>query len=167
MDCAIENTPLFSNTSDKMKDASFDDSAMISISISLWCWNFLGCHSKKIISKDTNVRENNRSFCWINRYKWNRDYTHQSIYLFWFPAEIAKHCPHYVFPAGYFRVSNCISASWNGTFIPLTILPWALCHIIKCEKGATFTLDSSLQKKYWDRNYKEINNKWGFMIVQL
>ena len=45
--------------------------------------------------------------------------------------------PHSLFPAGQFRVSNCIGATQNGTFVPPIILPWTLCHIIKCEKGAT------------------------------
>jgi hypothetical protein len=59
-----------------MKAASFDDNAMISICNNLWCLNFLRCHSKKMISKGTHVRENSKSFCWIDRYNWNGDCTH-------------------------------------------------------------------------------------------
>jgi hypothetical protein len=53
----MENTLSHSKTSDKMKDASSDDSVTISISISLWWSIFLRCRSKKMISKGTNVRE--------------------------------------------------------------------------------------------------------------
>ena len=47
-DCAMENTPSFSNTSAKMNFASSDCSATISMSNSLWWLYFLRCHSKKI-----------------------------------------------------------------------------------------------------------------------
>ena len=51
-DCAIENTPSFSNTSAKMNFASSDYSATISMSNSLSWLYFLRCCSKKIISKE-------------------------------------------------------------------------------------------------------------------
>jgi hypothetical protein len=98
-DCAMENVPLNSKHSDRMKVASSDECVKISMSNNLRGLNFLHCHSKKMISKCTNVRDNSRSFYWIHRYKWNGDYTHQSICSFRFHAEVAKHCPHYVEPA--------------------------------------------------------------------
>ena len=51
-DCAMENTPSFSNTSAKMNFASSDYSATISMSSSLSCLYFLHCRSKKMISKE-------------------------------------------------------------------------------------------------------------------
>ena len=52
MDCAMENTPSFSNTSAKMNFASSYCSATISMSSSLSCLYFLRCRSKKMISKE-------------------------------------------------------------------------------------------------------------------
>ena len=46
-DCAMKNTPSFSNTSAKMNFASSDCSATISMSSSLSCIYFLRCRSKK------------------------------------------------------------------------------------------------------------------------
>ena len=59
----MENVLLNSKHLDRMKAASSDDSAKISMSNSLWCLNFLRCHSEKMISKETNVRDNGRLFC--------------------------------------------------------------------------------------------------------
>ena len=55
MDCAIENTPSFSNISVKMNFASSNCSATISMSNSLSWLYFLRCRSKKMISKDESV----------------------------------------------------------------------------------------------------------------
>ena len=55
MDCAIENTPSFSNTSAKTNFASSDYSATISMSNSLSWLYFLRCRSKKMISKEESV----------------------------------------------------------------------------------------------------------------
>ena len=54
-DCAMENTPSFSNTSAKMNFASSDYSATISMSNSLLWLYFLHCRSKKMISKEESV----------------------------------------------------------------------------------------------------------------
>ena len=54
-DCAIENTPSFSNTSAKMNFAGSDCSATISMSNSLLWLYFLCCRSKKMISKEKSV----------------------------------------------------------------------------------------------------------------
>ena len=51
-DCAMENTPYFSNTSAKMNFASSDCSAMTSMSNSLSWLYFLRYRSKKMISKE-------------------------------------------------------------------------------------------------------------------
>jgi len=55
MDCAMENTPSFSNTSAKMNFASSNCSATISMSNSLSWLYFLRCRSKKMISKEESV----------------------------------------------------------------------------------------------------------------
>ena len=52
MDCAMENTPSFSNTSAKMNFASSDCSAMISMFNNLSWLYFLHYRSKKVISKE-------------------------------------------------------------------------------------------------------------------
>ena len=54
-DCAMKNTPSFSNTSVKMNFASSDCSATISMSNSLSWLYFLRCRSKKMISKEKSV----------------------------------------------------------------------------------------------------------------
>ena len=54
-DCAMENTPSFSNTSAKMNFASSDCSATISMSNSLSWLYFLRCCSEKMISKEKSV----------------------------------------------------------------------------------------------------------------
>ena len=54
-DCAMENTPSYSNTSAKMNFASSDCSAMISMSNSLSWLYFLSHRSKKMISKEESV----------------------------------------------------------------------------------------------------------------
>ena len=59
MDCAIENTPSFSNTSAKMNFASSDCSATISMSNNLSWLYFLRCRSKK----DDIQRGISKSFC--------------------------------------------------------------------------------------------------------
>ena len=81
--------------------------------------------------------------------------------------------PHSLFPAGWSRVSNCIGATWNGTFVPPTILAWTLCHIIKCEKGATLEYAMCDQKiicyqvrlriKHFDQGIEQ--RKWLFLRV--
>ena len=53
-----------------------------------------------VVQKRWYPKRNSKSFCWINnRHKWNGDYTHQLIGFFRFPADVAKHCPHYIKPA--------------------------------------------------------------------
>ena len=55
MDCAMENTPSFSNTSAKMNFASSDCSATISMSNNLSWLYILRCRSKKMTSKEESV----------------------------------------------------------------------------------------------------------------
>jgi len=53
-----------------------------------------------VVQKRWYPKRSSKSFCWIiNRHKWNGDYTHQLIGFFRFPADVAKHCPHYIKPA--------------------------------------------------------------------
>ena len=60
---------------------------------------FGGYISCAVVQKRWYPKRNNKSFCWIiNRHKWNGDYTHQLIGFFWFPTDVAKHCPHYIKP---------------------------------------------------------------------
>ena len=105
-DYAMENTPSFSNTSAKMNFAS----SVFPIPWLTWILRppiavrrspcltaFGGYISCAVIQKRWYPKRNSKSFCWIiNRHKWNGDYTHQLICFFRFPADVAKHYPHYI-----------------------------------------------------------------------
>ena len=96
MDCEMENTPSFSNTSTKMNFVSSDCSATISMSNSLSWLYFLHCRSEKMISKEESVNYFVELLTDIN--EMGIIHTNLSAY-FDFSADVAKHCPHYIKPA--------------------------------------------------------------------
>ena len=76
---------------------------------------FGGYISCAVVQKRWYPKRNSKSFYWIiNRHKWNGDYAHQLIGFFRFPADLAKHCPHYCFPPAVTGTSPPFRQPWMG-----------------------------------------------------
>jgi hypothetical protein len=89
----MENDSYLVNISVKMKAASSSCNHLISMSNSLWRSNFLRCHSRKMISIGTNVRQIVDHFVGLT------DINKMGSIFFrilCFLVEALEHCPHYV-----------------------------------------------------------------------